>query len=281
LFPISVMNSVQTAPPDEDPFAPPASAPATRDAKPVRSPENALQDDKPFRHLVREEHNAEGVLVKRERFHVKKNGEEVRHGLQELWWNDKTLHTLKQFSNGKQNGVELNWLPDDGISPGGTFQFILPFNQAGRPDGDYVEFYSSGRKRKEATYVNGKIVGSRLTYDYDRRAERRTVLEEKFDKNGEKFHQTSWDDKGKKLHEGQFKGEESLVLFRDPGIPHGKWTYWVGKERSQEVHGEFRDGKPWEGICHDPDARYMVLPGLGALNRYSEGKLVESNVKFE
>jgi hypothetical protein len=267
-----VLNSAQTAPPNDDPFAPPARTAATADAKPAPRAKNVQKEEQLVdRYIVREERTPDGVLLKREHVYKTRTGEEVRHGLREMWREDGTIQSIEQFDHGKTSGIALEW------HPVGYLWNVIPYS-LNTPDGDWVQFDNKRRKLREATYRHGKILGSRLTYDYDRNGKRQIILEEKFEDDGDIFYELGWDKRGKKLHEGEMKPVELLGIV---GIPHGKWTYWVGKNRSQEVHGEFRNGKPWEGICHDPDARNMLLPDLGPLNRYSKGKLTEANVESE
>jgi hypothetical protein len=103
--------------------------------------------------------------------------------------------------------------------------------------------------------------------------------EEVYDKDGKLAAVTLWDERGtKKLH-GHFGGwhADTRLLWGAAGNlkKDGRWTYW-DQNGNIVADGEFRDGKPWEGVCGAVDRSGSTI--AEHFGRYEKGKLL---VKLE
>ena len=71
--------------------------------------------------------------------------------------------------------------------------------------------------------------------------------------------------------------EEHYYLDRDPWgdrALHGTVTYWR-QDGTVFAQGEWRDGKPWSGVCWIPAAGDAGSAGCGRYRRYRNGEFVE------
>ena len=81
---------------------------------------------------------------------------------------------------------------------------------------------------------------------------------------------------GKRKEEGHFGGwyEDTKLFWNEAANmkKEGRWRYW-DKEGKLLAEGEFRDGRPWEGVCGVVD-RGQSIP-VERFGRYEKGKLIE------
>lgn len=169
----------------------------------------------------------------KEEYYLTLDGQRIRHGASIQWYDTGQTNRMAVYHDGELDGLEISWYPSGVRASEGHWK-------SGKKIGAWVEWWADGGKKSECEYDDGTMAQAREFYLRDDRIS----VERVFNNKGRISRVTRWYESGQRMMTGTFKG----------GSKHGQWTYWEadGKVKAQ---GEWRDGKPWQGLCG--------LPGLG------------------
>ena len=194
-----------------------------------------------------------GQLQRRESYYVNDSHEKVLHGTQTEWNKNGQKRLEIEYRQGKEDGKHTMWFPS-GVKE------MVGFWADGKETGLWTWYQPTGDKHSECTYKNGKLQGKKIYW-----INGKVVGEDVFNDRGKIVELTVWHENGKKATYGTFKNGEK----------HGRWTYW-DSDGLVKAEGEWRNGKPWEGICGVPASGDVgSMAGLEVFARYRKGKLVE------
>jgi len=131
----------------------------------------------------------------------------------------------------------------------------------GLPQGRMTEWYTNGRKAKEGAYQNGYPIG--LWQEWD-------------EKTGAKCREAVYDSECSSQQTFWYPdGSIAVIGAYRKGWKHGTWTYW-NRDGTVKAEGEWRDGKPWQGMCGIPatgDAG--SIGGILVFQEYRNGQPTE------
>jgi len=191
-----------------------------------------------------------------ESYYSKPSGETVSHGPYVYYFENGKKRIELFYVHGKRNGQLTEWNSDGTVERQGSFK-------DDRETGKWTWWQLTGEKHSECTYVDGRVVGKKIYW-----MNKKVVREDVYDKKGYYVAEvTTWFDfeNGQKLMHGTFKG----------GQKHGAWTYWE-QDGKIKVQGEWKNGKPWDGVCGVPVAGDAgSWGGLETFQLFRNGKKIE------
>lgn len=183
-------------------------------------------------------------------YYIDKSGEHILHGTSLGWTKGGTRRLQTEYVHGKLDGTLTEWYPDGTRARQGRWK-------QGREEGKWIAWHASGQKMSEVTYKKGKKTGREIYW-----ADNVKVFEQVYNEEGVIQKQMTWYLRsGLKQSEGTFRN----------GCKHGTWTFWHtdGKIKAQ---GEWKDGKPWQGVCGVPAAGDAgSVGGILVFSRYRSG----------
>jgi len=194
-----------------------------------------------------------GRPLKTVTFYKTAQGEEVLHGPQITWFESGKKFVECMYKHGKLNGTRTQW--DEGGDKDREGQFVENLEE-----GTWTAWWFDAKKRWEEHYVHGLPRGTATWYDLSGIK----TGEEVYDGRGRMTETTTWFTADQKSMHGAFTN----------GKKGGRWTYWDRNGRVR-AEGDWRDGKPWSGICGTPalgDAGSWG--GIEVFGEYRAGKLI-------
>jgi len=190
-----------------------------------------------------------GRPKKRILFYRDSVGHIVVDGRQAEWYDNGQVWMETDCKDGRVDGEQTEWYSD------GTKK-MYGIHRNGKETGVWQAWQPTGEKMWEATYKDGKIVGSKTWWMKDN-----VVRVEHYGKDGVINELETWGDNGAKECRGSYTGGEQ----------DGTWTYWYLDGRVKAI-GEWKNGKPWSGICLIPAAGDAgSWAGLGTFRLYKNG----------
>lgn len=196
-----------------------------------------------------------GQVHERHTYYLTPLGRRVKHGLSKAYRKNGHLFYQEEYRHGLMDG-EIFRFHFDGALASHT-RWVR-----GKRTGLAQGWYQGGELRWQATYRDGKIVGEKLWID-----DGAVVCKETYGADGKlakKVGLYPWV-RGKeriKRYEGNYRS----------GVMHGAWTFWYSDGSIKSV-GEWKDGKPWSGICATPAAGDAgSWGGILVFNEYKDGK---------
>jgi len=202
-----------------------------------------------------EEKWANGQVRVRYTYYLDEAGNRVYHGKDSAWAQDGHKHREQEYRNGKRHGSLVAWYPDGQKTREGRWA-------DNKKTGVWTGWHQTGDKAWACTYKNGKIVGKKTYWLQDK-----VYLEETHDDNGQIAEVVRWHlgGNGLKAVHGHFAGGEK----------NGQWIYW-DKDGEVEAEGQWRNGKPWHGVCAIPVAGDAgSWAGITEFVRYNKGRPVK------
>ncbi len=201
--------------------------------------------------LYREARYPNGALSEQIIGHIDKNGTEVRDGVQMQWYENGKIWRRIEYKNGQRDGGFIEWYPDGTKAKQGQYLHD-------QEEGNWEAWQPDGTRAWQAQYRSGKIAGQKLYWSAEKLIRRETY------ENGVMTMLETWFDSGMR---------ESLGHYQK-GKQHGAWTYWSPSGAVKAV-GQWKDGRPWEGICCVPVAGDAgSIGGLVTCHTYNEGRVV-------
>ena len=155
--------------------------------------------------------------------------------------------------NGKRvlHGTQRSWFKDGQLHR--ETEYV-----DGRRHGRMTEWYANGHKAKEGAYQNGYPIGLWQEWDERTGAKCREAVYDSECSSQETF----WYPDGNMWATGAYR----------KGWKHGTWTYWE-RDGTIRAQGEWRDGKPWEGLCGVPAAGDAgSIGGILVFQEYRNGQ---------
>jgi len=134
--------------------------------------------------------------------------------------------------NGKRvlHGTQRSWFKDGQLHR--ETEYV-----DGRRHGRMTEWYANGHKAREGTYQNGYPIG--LWQEWD-------------EGTGTKYREAIFDSECSCQEIFWYlDGSIAVTGAYRKGWKHGTWTYW-NRDGTVKAEGEWRDGKPWQGMCGIP-----------------------------
>lgn len=156
-------------------------------------------------------------------------GNHIEHGPCTAWYDNGQMWRQVEFRNGLKEGEFTEWYSDGTKSEHGYWK-------KGRETGLWKAWHRTGEKRWEAVYKEGRIIGNRTFWSNDKM--------ERVDYYGD-------DGVIDKLETLYPNGDKAIQGNYSRGQKHGSWTYWFPDGRIK-ASGEWKDGKPWSGVCAIP-----------------------------
>ena len=195
-----------------------------------------------------------------ETYRIDHKGRSVQHGVATYFFENGRTNIQVTYANGKRNGPLTEWNALTGtIIRQGNFTNDL---EAGK----WTWWQPTGEKLSECTYKAGKIVGKKISWFNGKPA-----VEETYNVAGELVQSISW-------HQSEKSEQQKMAkrgTFKD-GKKHGKWTYW-NEDGTIKADGEWKNGKPWSGVCGVPVAGDAgSWGGLEVFSRFANGKKVDA-----
>ena len=200
-----------------------------------------------------------GSPLYEETYRIDGQGKSIQHGPATEYFENGKRRLELEYANRKRNGQLTEWDLDGTIIRQGNFK-------NDRETGRWTWWRPTGEKLAECTYSDGKIIGKK-NYWLNGKLRR----EDSYNSAGELIQMTTWysyekPDKHTMEKQGTFKH----------GRKDGKWTYW-NPDGTIKAEGEWKNGKPWNGICGVPLAGDAgSWGGLETSARYNKGKKVET-----
>ncbi|HEV8378119.1 MAG TPA: hypothetical protein VGP99_04665 [Tepidisphaeraceae bacterium] len=206
----------------------------------------------------------EGTLIETKSYYLSARGEKVLHGPDIQFYENGKTWRQADYRHGKRDGLLVEYSPYSGE------KVREEHYRDDRREGLTVEWHFKDRKASECTYHNDRIVGKRLYWNGINGA---LQVEEIYDDDRYLAELTAWHDNGQKAKHGWFKGVWPKVMGGPQlaGKRDGTWTYW-DTEGKIVAEGQWKVGKPWEGICIVPRASGSLF--VGEKGTYHNGKLV-------
>lgn len=176
-------------------------------------------------------------------------GHIIVDGRQSEWYDNGQVWMEIDYKDGVMDGERTEWYTD------GTKK-MYGMHHKGKETGVWQAWQPTGDKMWEVTYKEGKIVGNKTFWINDK-----VVRIEHYDNDGVIDKMEAWLVNGAKTCHGSYKG----------GRQDGTWTYWYPDGRV-EASGEWKNDKPWSGICSIPAAGDAgSWGGLATFRLYKDG----------
>jgi antitoxin component YwqK of YwqJK toxin-antitoxin module len=182
-------------------------------------------------------------------FYRDRTGHIVRDGTNIEWHDNGQMWLECSYTEGVKEGKLTEWYPDGTKARYGEWA-------NGKEIGIWQAWQPTGEKEWEAMYRDGKIVGNKTFW-----TDEKVVRIEHYGDDGFIDKMEAWLSNGAKMCQGSYKGAKQ----------DGTWTYWCPDGRIKAV-GEWKNGKPWSGICSIPAAGDAgSWGGLGTFRLYKNG----------
>lgn len=202
-----------------------------------------------------------GQVMERFSYYADSSGEKVRHGLRKHYFDDGSLHIQSEYVDGEEHGEAFAFYSDGGLERHESWSH-------GKATGLWQGWHQTGELAWNATYRDGNIVGSK-----DFWMNGVVNARETYDNNGGLTKREVWYPYYPNAEATNTKirhGKRSEGTYRN-GLPHGTWTYWHKDGRVKAV-GEWKDGKPWSGVCAVPAAGDAgSWGGLASFHNFKDG----------
>ncbi|MBI1904326.1 MAG: hypothetical protein HYS13_24795 [Planctomycetia bacterium] len=220
----------------------------------------------PRKVATRELRSASGELLMTYSFYLGARGEEVLHGTRIYWAKSDLKEIQVEYRDGKQHGTYTRWHTGS-LQKSEEGQFA-----GGKPFGQWTWWNANGNVVAKCNYKDGKIDGAKKFWN----DKSNLVREEVYNDDGFMVELTAWHDNGQKRLQGSYKPRKDALkdVFAAAVVKHGTWTYW-NKTGEVVAQGEWKDGKPWSGVCGVPAAGDAgSVGGILGFGEYQDGSLV-------
>lgn len=200
-----------------------------------------------------EEKWGNGNVKDRYTYYLDGDGAKVRHAKSVEWFENGQRRLELEYSHGKLNGGMIEWYPDSQMAEVGAWK-------KNQKEGTWTKWHPLGDKAWECTYAGGLIIGQKTYW-----SDGKVIMVKVFDEKGNRTETTQWHENGKKSVQGTFTDNKK----------HGTWTYWDYQGKTK-ARGEWKDGKPWDGLCAIPAAGDAgSWAGITRFVRYKKGMEIE------
>lgn len=181
-------------------------------------------------------------------------GSEIRHGKSNIWSYTGSKSSSIEYVKGVKQGLQVSWYSNGSKRLEGRWAH-------NKKVGVWTGWNPSGEIDWQCTYRDSKIDGKKTYWNNNQ-----VTKEEVYNKDGNKIEVICWHEKDKKWLHGYFRN----------GKKYGKWTYW-DKQGNIEAIGEWKDGKPWNGLCAIPMEGGRSMSIFSKLVQYADGEPTHKN----